>query len=64
MKYTVVSGKFKQVMNTKTPSQAAIDAIGLWTNKKIKPTLAKITTVTSQENKEICLLTTSLLDQL
>jgi hypothetical protein len=63
MEYTVISGNFKQVMHTKTADQAALSALSLWASKKVKPNLAKITTVVNPENKEINLLTVALLNQ-
>ena len=60
MKYTVISGKFKTVIESWTPREAAQQALILWKLKPNKPNLTKITTVVKPDNKEIYLQTKDL----
>lgn len=61
MKYTIVSGQFKTVIDRGSVGKAALDAINLWKLKTIKPILAKITTVISPNKQETYLLTSELI---
>jgi hypothetical protein len=61
MKYTVISGEFKTVVESNTPRAAAEEAFSLWRMKIKKPNLSKITMVVKPDNKEVYLPTNDLM---
>jgi hypothetical protein len=61
MKYTVISGEFRTVIESSSPREAAEEALSLWKLKSQKPNLAKITMVVKPDNKEVYLQTENLM---
>jgi hypothetical protein len=61
MRYTVISGDFRTVIESSSPREAAEEALSLWKLKSQKPNLAKITMVVKPDNKEIYLPTENLM---
>ncbi len=63
MKYTVVSGEFRTIVETSTPRQAAKEALDLWRLKTKKPNLSKMIMVVKPDDKEIYLSTSEVLSE-
>jgi hypothetical protein len=64
MHYKVSSGDFFLEIDQPTHHRAAVEAIQLWSYKKMKPKLAQIIVVTDNNKKEIILSTPTILEQI